>query len=102
MLVRSRYCRGDSPVCSRNTRMKWITLAKCSFSATAPTGSSVSVKKEDGQEKIYITGCLFVKAGFTLNNALVRNGLATTSNPLYQSWQEQAKRKKLGIWRDAK
>ena len=66
------------------------------------TGSSVSVKKESGGEMICITGYVFVRDGVTLNNALVRQGLATTSNPLYKSWQEKAKRKKLGMWRDQK
>jgi hypothetical protein len=66
------------------------------------TGSNVSVKKESGGEIVYITAYVFVKKGFTLNNALVRQGLATTSNPLYKSWQEKAKQQKLGIWRDQK
>ena len=65
------------------------------------TGCRVSVRKESGGEIICITGYVYVKAGFTLNNALVRQGLATTANPLYQSWQQQAKQKKLGMWRAA-
>ena len=64
------------------------------------TGSSVSVKKESNIEIICITGYVYVKQGFTLNNALVRQGLATTVNPFYKALQEEAKQKKLGIWRD--
>ena len=63
------------------------------------TGSSISVRKESGGEIVCITGYVYVKEGFTLNNALVRQGLATTTNPLYKSWQQQAKEKKLGMWR---
>ncbi len=66
------------------------------------TGSSVSAKKESGSEIIYVTGYVLVRKGFTLNNALVRQGLATTANPFYKTWQEEAKQKKLGIWRDQK
>lgn len=66
------------------------------------TGSNVSVRKESGGEIICITACVFVKKGFTLNNTLVRQGLATTTNPFYKSWQEEAKQKKLGMWRDQK
>lgn len=64
------------------------------------TGSSMSVRKESGSEIVCITGYVYVKEGFTLNNALVRQGLATTTNPLYKSWQQQAKEKKLGMWRN--
>lgn len=66
------------------------------------TGSSVSVRKQSGSEIVCITGYVYVKKGFTLNNALVRQGLATTTNPFYKSWQERAKKQKLGIWRDQK
>jgi hypothetical protein len=64
------------------------------------TGSNVSVRKKAGGESICVTGYVYVKAGFTLNNALLRQGLATTTNPFYKSWEQQAKQKKLGIWRD--
>ena len=66
------------------------------------TGSSVSVRKELGGEVICITGYVILKNGTTLNNALVRQGLATTTSPIYKVWQEEAKKKKLGIWRDQK
>ncbi len=66
------------------------------------SGSNIATKKESGREVICITAYVYVKAGFTLNNALVRRGLATTTNPLYFSWQNEAKQKKLGIWRDQK
>ena len=64
------------------------------------TGSAVSVKKDSGNQVLCVTGYVYVKAGFTLNNALVRQGLATTTNPFYKSWEQQAKQKKLGMWRD--
>jgi hypothetical protein len=64
------------------------------------TGSGISVKKGSGGEMISITAYVYVKKGFTLNNAMVSHGWATTSNPFYREWQEAAKRKKLGIWRD--
>jgi endonuclease YncB( thermonuclease family) len=35
-----------------------------------------------------------------LNNALVRQGLATTANPFYKSWEEEARKNKRGMWRD--
>ncbi len=66
------------------------------------TGSDVSVKKNAGGEVIAVTGYVFVKKGFTLNNALVRQGLATTTNPIYKAWQDEAKQKKLGMWSDPK
>jgi len=66
------------------------------------TGSNVAVKKEPQGEVICVTAYVYVKKGYTINNALVRQGLATTSNPFYKSWQEEAKQKKLGIWRDPK
>jgi hypothetical protein len=64
------------------------------------TGSSVSVQNRAGGAVISVTGYVYVKQGFTLNNALVSRGLATTSNPFYKSWQEKAKQQKLGIWQD--
>jgi endonuclease YncB( thermonuclease family) len=64
------------------------------------TGSSVSVQNRPGGAVISVTGYVYVKHGFTLNNALVARGLATTSNPFYKSWQEKAKQQKLGIWRN--
>lgn len=66
------------------------------------TGSNVSTKKESGSEIVCVTAYVYLKKGFTLNNALVRQGLGTTSNPFYKSWQEKAKQEKLGIWRDQK
>jgi hypothetical protein len=64
------------------------------------TGSSVTKKKESGNEIVCVTGYVFVKKGFTLNNALVRQGLATTANPFYKSWEEEARKNKRGMWRD--
>jgi hypothetical protein len=66
------------------------------------TGSSVSVDKQFGDEIICITGYVYVKEGFTLNRGLVRLGLATSTNPVFNSCQEQAGQKKLGIWRNEK
>jgi hypothetical protein len=64
------------------------------------SGSNVSVRKEPEGETICVVGYVFVKNGLTLNNALVCRGLATTTNPFYQSLQHEAKRKKLGMWRE--
>jgi hypothetical protein len=66
------------------------------------SGSGVAVKKLAGGEVICVTGYITVKKGFSLNNMLVRQGLATTTNPFYQPWQEEAKRKGLGMWRAKK
>ena len=66
------------------------------------SGSSVVVGKESGKQTIRIKAYVFVKDGFTLNNALVRQGLATTTNPIYKSWEQEAKQKRLGIWRNTK
>lgn len=66
------------------------------------TGSSVVTKNESGKKVVCIKACVFVKDWFTLNNTLVRQGLATTTNPFYKPWEQEAKQKKLGIWRNAK
>ena len=76
------------------------TAVKESGNEVICSGSKVSVRKDSGNEIVCITGYVFVKDGRTLNNAPVREGLATTANPLYKSWQQKAKQKKLGIWRD--
>jgi endonuclease YncB( thermonuclease family) len=87
----------------KNAALDFINTAlKESDNEVICSGSSVSVRKESDSEMICITGYVFMKKGVTLNNALVRQGLATTSNPFYKSWQEQAKQKKLGMWRDPK
>jgi hypothetical protein len=55
------------------------------------SGSSVSVKKQPGGDVICVTGYLSVKKGFTLNAALVRQGLATTTNPSLKPHQPSQK-----------
>lgn len=79
-------------------------IVKESSNEVICTGSSVVTKKSG---EICVTGYVFVRKGkdprlFTINNALVLQGLATTTNPFYKSWQQEAKQKKLGIWRDQK
>lgn len=64
------------------------------------SGSKVETKKAKDAERICVTGYVFVKPGGTLNNALVRAGLATTENVLYHDVQAKAKRQRLGIWAD--
>ena len=66
------------------------------------TGSAVSVRREAGKPVVAVTAYVYVKEGFTLNNRLVRLGLATTTNPFYKAWQDKAKQKRLGLWKNAK
>lgn len=63
------------------------------------TGSNVVVSGDRCDEAVRITGYVYVKEGFTLNRALVRSGLATSANPVHKAIQEQAKQKRLGIWK---
>ncbi len=78
------------------------TLVQESNNEIVCTGSNVAVRKDPQGEVICVTAYVYVKKGFTINNALVRQGLATTTNPFYKSWQEEAKQKQLGIWRNSK